>query len=81
MKIHEFTLILKSRPSEAKTERLYGICQDATLAVHAGTGQVHFHRAAKSLENALRSALADVREAGLTVQRVEMAPDALLLQA
>ena len=32
-----------------------------------------------SLEEALRSALADVRTAGLAVERVEMEPDALLL--
>ena len=78
MKTHEFTLILAGTPSEAKADRLYGICNDGTLAISAGVAQVHFHRAADSLEEALRSALADARAAKLTVERVEMEPGAVL---
>jgi len=79
MKTHEFTLILAANPTEAKADKFYGICTDATLAVRAGVGHVRFHRDAESLEEALRSALSDVRAAGLTVERVEMEPDAVLL--
>jgi hypothetical protein len=78
MKTHEFTVILRRKPAAARAERLYGICQDGTLAVSAGVGQVHFHRAAKSLEDALRSALADLDAAGLAAKRIEMETSVLL---
>jgi hypothetical protein len=78
MKTHEFTVILKTKPSLAKADRLYGICQDGTLAIRGGVGEVHFHRRARSLEAALRSALGDVRAAGLTAARVEMEPTAVM---
>ncbi len=79
MKTHEFTLVLAAAPSEAKVEKLYAICQDGTATVRRGTGQVHFHRDAKSLEAALGSALADLRAAGMAVTRVEMAPEVVAL--
>jgi hypothetical protein len=79
MKTHEFTLILTTNPTEAKADKFYGICNDGTLAVRAGVAHIHFHREAGSLEAALRSAVADVRAAGFTVERVEMEPDAVLL--
>ena len=79
MKTHEFTLVLTESPTEANAEKLYGICQDGTLAARGCAGHIHFHRTAKSLEAALSSALADVRAAGMAVTRVEMAPEAVLL--
>ncbi len=79
MKTHEFTLVLTKTPGEAKAEKLYGICQDGTLAVRGSVGHIHFHRTADSLEAALTSAMADVRAAGMSVARVEMAPEAVLL--
>jgi hypothetical protein len=81
MKTHEFTLVLTADPSEAEAEMLYGICNDGTLATIAGVAHIDFHRQAAGLEDALRSALKDVRSAGLTVARVEMVPGAILLPA
>jgi hypothetical protein len=78
MKTHEFTLVLSGKPTEAKADRFYGICNDGTLGVIAGVAHVHFHRRSGSLEEALRSALADVRAAKLKVERVEMQPGAVL---
>jgi hypothetical protein len=79
MRTHEFTLVLTESPSDAKAEKLYGICQDGTLAVRSGAGHIYFHRTADSLEAALNSALKDVRAAGMAVARVEMEPEAVLL--
>jgi len=79
MRTHEFTLILTTDPSEAEADKLYGICNDGTLSTIAGVPRIDFHRDAASLEEALRSALGDVRAAGFTVERVEMEPDALLM--
>ena len=39
--------------------------------------QIHVHREAGSLEEAIRSAVGDVRSSGFDVERVEMQPDAL----
>src|SRR5438309_228282 len=75
MKTHYFTFVLDAVPIDAKVEKLYGICQDGRLAVHCGTGHIHFQREAKSLEAALGSAVAVVRAAGMSVARVEMAPE------
>jgi hypothetical protein len=81
MRIHEFKLILARTPTEAKADRFYGVCNDGTLLVTEGVAQVQFHRKAKSLEAALRSALADVRAVGLKTLRVEMEPDAVQVPA
>ncbi len=77
MKEHEFTLILKSDPSDAIADKLYGICQDGTLATIAGLPQIDFLREADHLETAIRSAIADARAAGIEVERVELQPEAL----
>ena len=79
MKSHEFTLVLAAVPSEAEVEKLYGICQDGTLAVQCGIGHIRFHREADSLEAALRSALANAHAAGMSVAHVKMAPDVVAL--
>lgn len=77
MKEHEFTVILTADPSEEEADRLYGIFNDGTISTIAGVPQIHFHREAQSLEEAIRSAVGDVRSAGFDVQRVEMLPDVL----
>jgi len=78
MKEHEFTLILTADPSEEKADELYGIFNDGTISTICGVPQIHFHRRAKSLEKAIRSAIEDVRASGLNIVRVEMEPAALL---
>ena len=77
MKEHEFTLVLTADPDEEQAEKLYGTFNDGTISTIAGVPQVHFHRESASLEDAIRSAIVDVRSAGFDVERVEMLPDAL----
>ena len=77
MKEHEFTLILTTEPSEEEADRLYGWCDDGTLYTIADVPQIHFHRTALSLEEAIRSAIGDIRAAGFDVERVEIEPDAV----
>ncbi len=81
MKEHEFTLVLTTDPSEDESEKLYAAFNDGTIATIAGTPQIHFHREANSLEDAIRSAIGDVRAAGFDVAWVEMEPGALLQPA
>lgn len=77
MKQHEFTLILTADPDDQQADNLYGTFDDGTISTIAGIPQIHFHREATSLEEAIRSAISDVRTAGFEVQRVEMQPDML----
>ena len=74
MKVHEFTLILTADPTEEESDRLYGVFNDGTLVTAAGVPQVHFHREAPSLEDAIASALAQVRKAGFDIVRVKIEP-------
>ena len=74
MKVHEFTLILTADPNEEESARLYSIFNDGTLVTLAGVPQVHFHREAPSLEDAIASAVVHVRKAGFDVVRVKIGP-------
>jgi hypothetical protein len=78
MKQHEFTLVLTTDASEKQADKMYGAFHDGTIATIAGVPQVHFHREAASLEDAIRSAISDVRSTGMDVARVEMEPSAFL---
>ena len=67
-------LFLTAGPNEEESARLYSIFNDGTIITMAGEPQVHFHREAPSLEEAIASALAQVRKAGFDVVRVEIEP-------
>ena len=75
MKEHDFTVILTSDPSEEEADRLYGTFNDGTISTIAGVPQIHFHRDALSLEEAIRSAIAHIKTAGIDVTRVEIEPE------
>ena len=81
MKEHEFTLLLTADPTEAEADKLYGTLDDGTISTIAGVPQIHFHREAASLEEAIRSAIGDVRSVGFDVARVEMEPNAVIQTA
>jgi uncharacterized protein YccT (UPF0319 family) len=78
MKEYEFTLVLTVDPSDQDAENLYGTFNDGTISTIAGVPRIRFHREAQSLEEAIRSALSDVRSTGISVERVEMEPDSVL---
>ena len=75
MREHEFTLILTTDPSEEDADRLYKVFNDGTLSTIAGSSKIQFHRQADSLEQAIRSAIGDVRSVGIDIARVELEPD------
>ena len=77
MKEHEFTLVLMRDPNEEEADNLYGIINDGTLSTITGTPQIRFHRESLSLEDAIRSAIDDVKSAGIKVVRVEIEPEAI----
>ncbi|MGI8982331.1 MAG: hypothetical protein ACR2FY_24130 [Pirellulaceae bacterium] len=84
MNKHDFTLVLKGAPelTDDLADRLFEAgCSDGTPGSFCGATQIDFHRAAGSLEEALRSAIAQAGAAGCTVERVELDPEHLPISA
>jgi len=76
MTTHEFRLVLANTTDLSLDEgdALYEAgCDDATFGGCDGVVFGVFHREAETLEDAIRSAVADVQKAGFTVARVEPA--------
>jgi len=77
---YDFTLVL-SKPTELTdqlVEHLYDVgCDDGSPSSRAGVVMVTLHREAESLEQAIRSGIADVQKAGCQVGRVEILPEDL----
>lgn len=74
----EFQVILSglTRMTEEVADRLYQAgCDDGAAFSTGGVAAVGFSREADTLEQAIRSALADVNKAGFTVARVEPADE------
>ena len=73
-KTYGFSVVLTAPTLSAEEcEALYEAgCDDGTIVTRDKTTYIAFDRKADSLEQAIRSATANVRAAGLEVQRVEM---------
>ena len=78
MKIHEFTLILTVDPNEEESNRLYEFFDDGTLVTNVDIPKICFHREAPSLEQAIGSALLNVKLAGFNVLRIEIEPEVMI---
>lgn len=75
MKTYEFDVILKDvrEVTDDQADALFaGGCDDATPASCEGLAWLHFDRQANSLEDAIRSAIAQVQSAGFNVSKVEL---------
>ncbi len=79
MKEHEFTLILATpEESEEDANRLYEAgCSDGSISTSGGVTRIDFHRKAPTLEDALRSAIANVQSADFQVAQVQLQPQSL----
>ena len=73
-KTYGFSVVLTAPAlSVADCDALYEAgCDDGTEVTRDGVTFVAFDRKADSLEEAIRSATADVRAAGFSIKRVEM---------
>jgi len=81
MNCWEFTLILRdlAEITDALANALYEAgCDDATVGSSCGTVRVSFSREAAGLQDAIQSAVSDVRQAGCEIARVEIERDELL---
>ena len=72
---YEFTLILKGSHdlTENLADQLYEAgCDDGSPGTCDGELSIDFHRTANTLEEAINSAILNVKAAGLEVDRVEI---------
>jgi len=77
---YEFTLILKGSlelTEEIADELFAAGCDDGTPGTSAGVFSIDFHRKARTLEEAINSAVMNVKSAGYKVERVEIEAEAL----
>lgn len=75
MNKYRFTLVVADQVelTESVADALYSAgCDDATPGSYDGALIVDFHREAISLEAAIRTAIENVRSAGLDASRVEI---------
>ena len=71
----EFTAVLTGvdEITDELADALYEAgCDDATVGSSCGVATVSFAREAPSLQEAIRSAIADVQKAGVVVDRVQI---------
>jgi hypothetical protein len=75
MKTYEFDVVLKDvlEITDDDADRLFEAgCDDGTPACSRGAVWIHFDREAPSLEEAIRSAIAQVQAAGFKAAKVEL---------
>ena len=80
MMTYDFTVVLKDSPelTEELADKLFAAgCDDGTPGMCSGLTTIDFHREGASLEDAIRSAVADVSSAGCIAARVEIDAQAL----
>ena len=80
MTTYEFTLVLSGsiELTEEVADKLYAAgCDDGSPGICNGLFSIDFSRPARSLEEALRSAIENVKSAGYQVERIEMEAEAV----
>lgn len=81
MSMYNFDVILNdaSEITDEQADALFSAgCDDGTPFCSNNVALIHFDREASSLEQAIRSACAQVNAAGLRVARIEIDPNSLL---
>ena len=79
MSLYEFTFTIDQFVEDLDViDGFYGKTGDASIAGEAGKTMIHFDRTAQSLDDALRSAVADVRSEGWQVLEISVEPHCLL---
>ena len=78
---YDFTVVLKDAPelTVELADRLFAAgCEDGSPGMCAGITSIDFHRSAPTLEDAIRSAVANIASAGCVVARVEIDAQSLV---
>jgi hypothetical protein len=79
MKLHHFTIILtESEESEQDAASLFVAgCDDGSISTSDGVTRIDFHRESASLEQAIQSAIRNIRSAGFEPKEVLIEPQSL----
>lgn len=83
MKTYEFDVLLKdvSEISDEQADGLFAAgCDDGTPVSSDGVAWIHFDRASASLEEAIRTAVAQVQSVGFQVAKVHLEVQGALSQ-
>lgn len=83
MKAYEFDVFLKdvAEVTDDQADALFAAgCDDGTPVSCNGSTWIHFDREAQSLEDAIRSAVMQVRSAGFRVSKIELDAGAAVFQ-
>jgi hypothetical protein len=78
MKAFDFTIAIEQYVDDLDAiDAFYGKAADASVAASEGKTLIHFDREGDSLDEALRSAVADIHDAGWQVCEITIQPDCL----
>ena len=81
MATFDFKLILdQAEIDEAEADALYARCKDGTLITAVGVTYMDLERQADSLDEAVKSAIADINAAGFRVAHIEIDAESLTPQ-
>ena len=84
MRTYEFDVLLKNvaEMTDDQADALFAAgCDDGTPVSRNGSAWIHFDREGTSLEEAMRSAVAQVQAAGFSVSKIELDVDSAVFQA
>jgi len=84
MRTYEFDVLLKdvAEVTDDQADALFAAgCDDGTPVSRNGSAWIHFDREGLSLEEAIRSAIAQVQAAGFNVGKIELDVDSAVFQA
>ena len=71
MRVYQFTVIVPEL-DDAGADAIYAACSDASVGASHGVPHVAFDRAADNLEQAIQSAVTDLRRVGVEPRRIEL---------
>jgi hypothetical protein len=76
---YEFSLILTdSEVTDEQADAIYVAgCDDGFIVTRSGVTHINIYRESTSLEDAIKSATADLQKAGMQIARVELDPHVL----
>lgn len=71
MKVFQFSLIV-TELDDSKSDSVYAQCSDSSIGAGHGVTYVGFDREADNLEEAIQSAVMDLRGLGIEPSRIEL---------
>lgn len=77
MKTYAFTVVVQEM-DDSTADAIYGLCPDSSVGAAHGVSYVAFDREADTLEQAIQSAVSQLRHLGVEPLRIELDVPALV---